>query len=190
MKNTKNGSDIGKALLMGTALVALSSNPVGATTGTGLISAIILTPIAVTSTQVLHFGSMTVTTALGDIAVDTAGTRGAGTGSVTEVGGAGLENEGRIEITAATGLTMDVAMTATVFTVDDGGAGLAMNVNQFNLKTAAGGTSVTTSIVGPATTVVVPVGATLNVPAGQAAAIVGITPVTFTGAYTVDVTYQ
>ena len=55
MKDTKKGTDIGKALLMGTALVSLSSYQAEAATGTGLISAIILTPIAVTSTQVLHF---------------------------------------------------------------------------------------------------------------------------------------
>lgn len=189
MKNTKNGSNIGKALLMGTALVSLSSHQAEAATGTGLISAIILTPIAVTSTQVLHFGSMTVTTALGTSVVTTAGARGAATGSVTEVGGSGLENNGVIQISAASGLVMDVALTAGPFTVDDGGAGLAMTVDTFRGKAVPVAFPMTTSVtVGG--TVTIPIGATLNVPAGQAAAIVGITPVTFTGNYTVDVTYQ
>ncbi len=193
MKNTKKGSDIGKALLMGTALVSLSSYQAEAATGTGLMSAIILTPIDVTSTQVLHFGSMSVTTAVGTITVvpnGTGGTRNAGTGSVTEIAGAGLESEGALQITAATGLVMNVALTAGPFTVDDPGAGLPMTVDTFMGQAVPAAFPFTTSIVGPATNVIVPVGATLNVPAGQEAAVAGITPATFTGSYTVDVNYM
>lgn len=184
MKNAEKGSNLSKALLMGTALVSLSSYQANAATGTGSMSAIILTPIVVANQQTLHFGSLTVGGTAGTVAVDTAGTRGAPTGSVTAVTGAGLEQEGILRITAATGVVMDITMQAGPHTVDDVGAGVAMVVDSFNLLTAAGGSGpVTASIVGPATFVDVPVGARLNVGANQLAG-------TYTGTYTVDVNYQ
>ena len=72
-------------------------------------------------------------------------------------------------------------MTATVFTVDDTGAGVPMNVNAFNLVTNAGGTSETITLA--ATPSTFPLGATLNVGAGQVAG-------TYTGTYTVSANYQ
>lgn len=183
MKNTEKGSNLSKALLMGTALVSLSSYQVEAATGTGSMSAIVLTPITVANQTTLHFGSITVGAATGTTGVNTDGTRIAATGAVTNVTGL-LETNGVLRITAATGVTMDVTMQAGPFTVDDVGLGAPMTVNGFNLKTNAGGVGPQTAVVpGTATFVDMPVGATLNVGASQLAGL-------YTGTYTVDVNYQ
>ena len=62
MKKTKKGN-LGKALLMGTALVSLSAVEAQAVTGTGSMSAIVLTPITVTNQANLHFGAVTIANA-------------------------------------------------------------------------------------------------------------------------------
>jgi len=68
METTKNRKTVGKALMMGTALIslnALAASKAQAATGTGAMTAIILTPITVSGSQGLHFGSMTETGAGG-----------------------------------------------------------------------------------------------------------------------------
>lgn len=182
MKNTVKGNDLGKALLMGTALVSLSSFQAEAASGTGTMSAIILTPIVISNQANLHFGSLTVDAVVPGTAVITAGGVRSQTGGVGLVTGL-LEQAGVLRITAATNVTMDVALQAGPFTVDDAGLGAPMTVNAFNLKTDAGGTATTAIIPTTATFVDIPVGATLNVAAAQVEG-------TYTGTYTVDVNYQ
>ena len=181
MDNTKNGKIVSRALLVGTALVSLTAVPVSevqAASGTGAMSAILLTPITVSGTQVLHFGSMTATNA-GTMLIDTTGARTPG-GAVSAVAGGNLEQAGVLSISAATGVAIDLSMAATSFTVTDGG-GNTMVVNNFNLRTNAGGTAETITLVASPTTV--PLGATLNVGAAQ---VTG----TYTGTYTVNANYQ
>ena len=182
MEKTKKGSSANKALMMGTtALISLTALPVqdaNAATGTGAMSAIILAPIVVSGVQVLHFGSMTETGAGGTMLIDTTGARTPG-GAVTDVVGAGAEQAGVLSIAAATGLAIDISMTAATFSVT--GPGAPMNVNAFNLGTNAAGPTITyTLAVGTET---IPMGATLTVGAAQ-------TPGTYTGTYTVNANYQ
>lgn len=180
MEKTKNGT-VNKALMMGTALVSLGALDISkaqAATGTGAMSAIVLTPIVISGTQALHFGSMTHNGVGGTMAIDTAGVR-TPTG-ITAVVGAGLEQQGVLSMTGATGVAIDVQMTATSFTVSDGG-GNTMAVNAFNLRTNAGGTAETITMVASPTTI--PLGGTLTVGAAQVAG-------TYTGAYTVSANYQ
>lgn len=181
MEKTKKGT-VNKALMVGTTLIslnALAAAQAQAATGTGNMSAIILTPIAVTAPTDLHFGSMTESGAGGTMVMDTANTRTAG-GAVTAVTGAGLEASGVLSITGATGISIDLSMTAGPFTVSDGG-GNTMAVNTFNLETNAGGSAQTISLTASPDTF--PVGATLVVGAGQ-------TPGTYTGTYSVTANYQ
>lgn len=184
MEKTKKGSAVNKALMMGsTALISLTALPAQdahAATGTGAMSAIILAPIVISGTQVLHFGSMTDTGGGGTMAIDTAGVRTAG-GNTTEVVGAGAEQAGVLQIQAATGLAIDISMTAATFTVDDVGAGAPMNVNAFNLNTNGGGPTIVYTLA--AATETIPMGATLTVGAAQV-------PGTYTGTYTVNANYQ
>lgn len=183
MEKTKNGKTVNKALLMGTALISLNALAVPkaqAATGTGAMSAIILAPITVSGTTALHFGSMTET-AVGTMVMDTAGLRTPG-GGVVAVGGAGLEASGSLRIQGATAVAIDLSMTATSFTVSDGLAN-TMAVNNFNLRTNAGGTAETVTLPALATQLLVPLGAQLNVGSPQ-------TPGTYTGTYTVNANYQ
>ncbi len=180
MENTKNGK-MNKALLMGTALISLSAinaTEVQAAAGTGAMSAVILTPITVAGTQALHFGSMTHAGVGGTMVMDTANTRTAA-GVVAVVGGA-AEQSGQISMTGATGVAINLSMAATAYTVSDGG-GQTMGVNNFQLRTNAGGTlEVITMVASPT---VIPLGATLTVGAAQVAG-------TYTGAYTLNANYQ
>lgn len=184
MEKTKKGSSANKALMMGTtaliSLTALPAQDVHAATGTGAMSAVILAPIVISGTQVLHFGSMTDTGGGGTMLIDTTGARTPG-GNTTDVAGLGLESQGILQIQAAAGLPIDISMTAATFTVDDAGAGAPMNVNAFQLNTNAGGATITYTLA--AATETIPMGATLTVGAAQV-------PGTYTGTYTVNANYQ
>ena len=185
MTNTKNGKTLGKAaLLVGSALASFSPQAAQAVTGTGTMRAFVLAPITVSNEQDLHFGSVTVATGTpGTVVVTTAGARSA-TAGVTLVTGTMAENEGILRITAGTGVNMDVVLQAGPFTVADTAAlGADMPVDTFLFKNPAVASPFVTSIVTPATFVDVPVGATLNVAAGQ-------TPGAYVGTYKVDVNYQ
>ena len=193
MKNPNQGKNLGKAMLVGTALVSLSSpQQANAVTFDGAMSALVLAPINVTTTQILSFGSMSVGATGDTVAIDAvtgARTQG-GAGTVALLSGGAVPNpeqRGIVEIEAATGLQIDITVTATSYPIGIGGAGGAttMTVNNFVLAPAGGGAGapgagVTAVIGGGATTTTVGVGATLNVGANQA-------PGLYTGIYTVDV---
>lgn len=134
--------------------------------------------IVVSGTGDIHFGSMTESGAGGTMTVDTAGARTAG-GGVTAITGSGLSSQGSISISAATGVAIDLSMTAATFTVDDGGGGAAMNVNAFDIN--GGGSAITVTLVANPSSF--PLGATLNVNPSQAAG-------SYSGTYTVSANYQ
>lgn len=176
----KTNSSVNKALMMGTALVSLSAagaQDAHAAAGVGNMTAIILTPIAVTVPTDLHFGSITVTAA-GTVAIDTAGVRGT-TGGVTPVVGGGLESEAVISVSSATGVNVVIQMAATTFTVTNGTT--SMDVNTFQVRTNAGGTVETVTLTASPTTY--PIGGTLQVGGAEVAG-------TYTGTFTVNVNYQ
>ena len=171
-----------KSLVLGAALISLTCFPhseAKAFTGSASASAVILTAVTVTGTAALHFGSITHTAA-GTIAVDTANTRGAGTGGVTGITGAGLEQSGSVLVTGASGVAIDLTITAAA-TVTDGG-GNNMSLNAFNLRTNAGGTQEVVTLPA-AGTLAVPFGATLNVAGTEPAN-------TYTGNFNIVANYQ
>lgn len=135
--------------------------------------------IVLSGTDVLHFGTITESGAGGTVVISTAGGRTT-TGSVSAIGGLGLESNGGFQIAASTGVNITVSVTAPSFNVTDGAAGV-MAINNFNIVTAAGGaTQIINLGSSPAT---FPVGATLNVSAAQA-------PGTYTGTINLNAVYQ
>ncbi len=193
MKNPNQGKNLGKAMLVGTALVSLSSpQQAHAVLDDGAMSALVLAPISVTTDQILSFGSMSVG-ATGDtvlINADTGARTQGGGGAVSLLtGGALAPQRGQVVVGAATGLQINISMDATSYPMGIGGAAGAspMNVDNFNLLTAAGGTTgnfTITATTAPSVGVfTVGVGATLNVLASQPAGL-------YQGIYTVDVNYN
>lgn len=135
--------------------------------------------IVISGTVDINFGSLTETGAGGTAIVNTAGARSV-TGSVSAITGGGLESNGVFSLSGSTGLAIDVSMTAAAFTVSNGGGG-TMSVNNFNLVTNAGGATRTITLAANPSTF--PMGATLNLSAGQAAG-------TYIGNYTMNANYQ
>lgn len=182
MGKTKNGNIASKALMVGTALVtlnALAAHEAVAASGTGAMSAVILTPIVVAGTVDMHFGDITESGG-GNIILDTANVQDDSAPGVTGVNNLNAPTSGVISLTAATGVAIDLAMDATSYTVNDGVAS-SMVVNAFNIGTNAAGAAIVTTLVASPTTF--GLGATLAVGASQ-------TPGTYTGNYTVNATYQ
>jgi hypothetical protein len=144
------------------------------------LSAFAQLPIVVSATVEINFGELSVATGVGGTAIiSPAGGRSV-TGGVSEVAGAGLEGNGVLSITASSGLAIDLSLTNATFTVDDGpGGGTAMNVTGFDID--GGGSSVTVTLTTFPQTF--PIGATLNVNAGQLDG-------SYLGTYTVRANYQ
>ncbi len=185
MKNTKNGKNLSKALLMGTALVSLSSYEANAATFTsaGSMSAVILAPIAVANPTGLSFG--TFTEAGGgtlEVEIDTLNQTNVLAGTINEVT-ASSPTTGILTVTAAAGAAMDINIAAATYTMNDGG-GNTMTVQNFDIISNGNGpTGVITAAGTPTATVTVPVGAELVVPALQ-------TPGAYTGFFDVVIDYQ
>lgn len=158
-----------KYLPVAAALVPLSIYP---------SSARAMLTIVVSGTVDLNFGSITAGATGGTVTMTTAGARNK-TGSLTLIGGAGLESQATLSISGSTGVLIDVSMTNTSFTVDDVGAGAPMTVNAFDIN--GGGSNVSLTLTtNPAT---FPMGATLTVATGQVAGV-------YSGTYTVLANYQ
>lgn len=183
MEKTKKGKLASKALMMGTALVslnALSAAEAIAASGTGAMSASILTPIVVSGTQTLIFGDVTEASA-GTVVIDTAGAQSV-TGGVTAVNSTLTPGQGVIQIQAGTGVAIDLSMAATSYNVAHTVTPtIVMAVNNFNIGTAAAGTAITVTLA--AATETRALGATLNVGSPQQ-------PGLYQGAYTVNANYQ
>ena len=135
--------------------------------------------IVVSGTVDLNFGIITTNGGSGTVVIDTAGARTT-TGTLVTVGGGGLVSQGIFSVSGSTGLAIDLSMTNSTFTVNNGGGG-TMNVNGFNMITNAGGTNATITLA--TSTETYPLGATLNVNASQAAG-------TYIGSFTVSANYQ
>ena len=136
-------------------------------------------PIVVSSTAALNFGSFYTQGALGEVLVNTVGTRTT-TGAVATIAGAGLESNGAISIAASTGFVVTISMTLTAFNITNG-AGDMMVVDDFHIGGNTAGPVITTVLTNNPS--VIPFGGTLNVPMSQPAG-------TYVGTYTVNVIYQ
>lgn len=172
-----------KLLMMGAAIVTLSPmvmRDANAATGTGKMEAEIIQAITVKGTATLDFGQMTTGGAGGTMKMSVAGAR-TPTG-VVALGAAG--GAGSILVTAAKGFPIDLSVTATKFNVTHTlTATKKMTVDTFVIKGKGAGGTKTTVTVAAGTTVKAPVGATLNVAAGQQAGV-------YKGTYTVSAAYQ
>lgn len=136
-------------------------------------------PIAVSASQNLHFGFFYTNGSTGDVIIDTAGSRSFAGGAVGIVG-AGLESRGELSITGSTGAVVTIAFTAPNFNIVNG-TGNVLVVDNFQLDTPTGGSTITKTLATSPT--IVPFGATLNVPSGSDSG-------TYTGTYGISVVYQ
>ena len=152
-----------------TALVTLSAPTV--------VNAQPFASIIVSGTLDLNFGTFTGGAAGGTITVSTAGVRSS-TGTVTLIAGAGLEGPASLSVSASTGFSVVVSMTAATFPIDDAGAGAPMNVDSFDIN-GNGQTATFSMTTNP---VELPIGGRLNVGAAQAEGV-------YSGAYTVNANY-
>lgn len=169
-----------KCLAVGTALVSLSCLPASdanAFTGTASASAIFGAAVTVAGTAPLHFGEFVGD---GTVTVTPAGARSSSAG-ISEVVGAGLETNGSVLVTGASGVAIDLAIASTA-TLNDGTR--TMTLGSFHLSTVAGGTTATVTLPAAGTSAI-PFGATLTVPA-----LPGRPAGTYTGTFNVTVDYQ
>ncbi|MEM9470198.1 MAG: DUF4402 domain-containing protein [Pseudomonadota bacterium] len=113
--------------------------------------------IAISATEVLHFGSFAVN-GTGAITINTAGARSS-TGGITLIPGGGLESQGAVSISGSTGLAIDLSMVGTSFVISNGAD--TMTVNNFNVVSDGGGVSETITLTTTPQTFAI--GARLNV---------------------------
>ncbi len=145
------------------------------------VSAIAATfPIAVSTSTNIAFGTLDPGVSGGQFRVRPDGSSAPlGGSTVTSLGPLAVQ-PGQISLAGSTGVAIDLSI-ATATVVLNGNAGGAMNVNDFNIRTNAGGLAETITLT--STTDTFPVGATLTVSAGQ-------TPGAYTGTFTLNASYQ
>lgn len=137
-------------------------------------------PIIIAATSELNFGTVAADGAAGGtVVISTAGAR-TRSGAVVLVGGAGLESAGVISVSGSTGVNITLSMTSTFFNVSNT-TGAIMRVDTFNIANPAGGAVEVVTL--PASPSTFPIGATLNVNAGQA-------PGTYLGDFIISAIYQ
>lgn len=163
-----------------TAMVVLSALPARLATAASVninMKALIATSaLVVQQNQSLNFGTFTTGGAGGTVDVNTAG---AATYTGVTSSPSTAPTEAILRIAGKNGPVITVSVTNPTVNVSNGTD--TMQVNQFNVSTNAGGALITRAMT--ATTIFVPVGATLTVGAGQ-------NPGTYTGNFTVQVVYQ
>ncbi|WP_435641425.1 DUF4402 domain-containing protein [Micavibrio aeruginosavorus] len=181
-KTTTTTTNAARITAMGAALMVLggggSVGPVPAHAATGVLQAqamIMPSTLALTSPQNLNFGAFAVSGGAGSVAINTAGT-GTYTG-VTQVA-TPAPSEANIRIFGDVGSSVVISVTDPTVTVFSGAN--TMQVDNFQINTNAGGAIETVNMTNA--TLLVPIGATLNVNAGQAAG-------SYSGTFTVSVIY-
>lgn len=157
------------------AAIALSGTVVAgqayAASASGSASATIATPVSISETTALSFGTILADdTASSTIVVSSAGARSVGSGSAQLLGG--TVSNAAFSVSGESGATYTISYTAGSLT----GPGTAMAVDTFTDDTSSTGT-----LTGGSDTF--NVGATLTVGANQTAG-------SYSGSYTVTVNYQ
>ena len=171
-------------LVLKMSLAALMAGSVGTATADvidGTASAVVITPLTVTETTALDYGSIAGGSTAGSVTMSSAGTISAA-GGATFVS-ASASNQATFDITGELNTAITVTLTTAGAQLDDGaGGGAVMALGTFS-NTAL---PTTTDGAGAAT---FDVGATLSVGANQAAG--SYTTALGAGApYTVTVNYQ
>lgn len=172
-----SGKKIGMA---GAALVALSAvvprSGIAATAPLHINVQIVNSNLLISASKSLNFGSF-VNTGAGSILVQPVG--------ATNYNGqtpVGVVQKAQVKLTGSAGRTVGISVTNPTVVLSNTAATKTMVVSQFQINTDAGG-AINNAITMPGTTRVVPIGATLNVGAGQA---VG----TYNGTVNVQAIYQ
>lgn len=137
-------------------MVPLSLSPLG-------VAAMTL-PVVLNVSEDLVFGTIFETGA-GTVEILSDGTRNV-SGGVQTISGAGIASQGILTLAGSTGLSIEISVTATSFTMTNGTD--TMTVSDFHLVTNSGGPSATITIPGATNPRNFNVGATLSVSAGQA----------------------
>lgn len=153
------------------ALGVLSS-PTFAASTTGNAQAVIVTPIAISESQSMNFGSVGPDTAASTVVLDTAGAVSSATADLVPGTGAAA---GVFAVTGEANFTYAISLPASA-TLTSGANSMTVDT----WTTATGSGSATLDGTGNDT---INVGATLNVGASQAAG-------TYTGTYTITVDYN
>ena len=173
-----------KLLTLGTAMVALTSMPAinvfAATEALNVEADIVNSALAVTGTQNLHFGAFTNDGAGGTVDVNTLGA-GNYVG-VTQILAGPAPAEGRVVMTGAAGVPIDIRVLGgptTPILVTHTTAAVTMEVSNFDIN----GLGRTALLTMAGTTMAVPIGAELTVPAGRP-------PGNYTGTFTVETLYD
>jgi len=134
--------------------------------------------IVVSASVGLNFGTFTAGPAGGTVVMTPSGARSV-TGSVSLVGGAGLESPANFSVSGSTAVAMDVSVTSPAFPITNGTD--TMTVNAFNLVADGAGPANTITLAANPSTFAL--GATLNVNAGQGSGV-------YVGNYVLSVNYQ
>lgn len=171
MKNNKSKVLLGAATLA--AVMASGAPKAEAATATIPMTAKVIAAIAVSKTANLLFGTITETGA-GTVVLTNAGARSA-TGGVSLIGGP-TGQAGGFNVIAATGVNYDITVPATAALT---GGGDTMTAQSFTLD----GGAIAATYANVAATRNFKLGATLNVPGGQATG-------TYNGSVTITANYQ
>lgn len=170
-----------KKALLGTAMVALSAlSAKYAMADQEAIQAranIVSSNLVIDQNQSLNFGTFTAVGPGGTVDVNTLGA--ASYNGVNDIA-LSAPSEAIVRVRGSAGPNIIMSVTNTSVAVVNGTA-QTMKVNQFHIRTTAGGVVETFPLT--ANTMFVPIGATLSVGPGQAAG-------TYTGAFTVQAVYQ
>lgn len=173
-----NKRDSRKVIAVGAALVALSPAVVRAATVNLNVEAVLTTGgLVLNQNQGLDFGTFTAVGA-GSVAIDPAG--GVVNTGVTQVAGS-TPSQAILEIKRLAGPGPNVIITVTDPTIQLTNGTSTMQVNQFQVNTAAGGVVETVNMA--STTINVPIGGTLTVGPAQPSG-------TYNGVFTVQVVHQ
>lgn len=152
------------------AVVGLASQAALAADATGSASVTVATPIAISQTTALDFGTITASASAGTVVLSTAGARSV-TGGVATLGTGGVA-----AVFAVTGQGNNAFSISLPTSVNLSGPGTDMTVSSFNHNAGA-----SPALSGGSKTV--NVGATLGVGANQVAGA-------YSGTYTVTVNYN
>jgi hypothetical protein len=162
------------AIAAASTLAMASQTAWAATSADANASATIVTPIAITTTTNLDFGTVSPSSTLGTVVIANNGTRTKTGGAVLVTGGS--SSQAVLSVSGQSGLTYDITLPTSV-SLSDGGAH-SMTVDTFTTDLKTDGTQ---SLADGGDTM--NVGATLHVAADQAAG-------SYTNTFTVLVAYN
>jgi len=163
-------------------MAGFSTKVMAQATETTAAAANIITPIAITETSSLHFGTMAVLAGTGGTCVlSTQGVRTATDGVNLSVQSPGATNAA-YNVSGAVNTTYAITLPSTI-TVNESTSGSSMTINSILARTASAGADGLTGTLSADGTDSFTVGGTLNVTAGQSTGL-------YSGTFDVTVAYN